>query len=136
MKLIKLSLLIFFLMYSSLFSVRAWSHGGGFHGGGGYGGFRGGYGGGFHGGGYIGIYATPYYYGYPYYGYPYTPSPTIVVPSSPTYVEQNTIIEDSSEHPAGYWYYCTNPAGYYPYVKECSTDWQKVNPTPPPPNNR
>jgi hypothetical protein len=23
-----------------------------------------------------------------------------------------------------YWYYCTDPAGYYPYVSECSVTWQ------------
>jgi hypothetical protein len=28
----------------------------------------------------------------------------------------------------GYWYYCSNPAGYYPYVRQCSTLWQKVVP--------
>ena len=131
MKFIKISLAAFFLIYSSLFSIRAWSHGGSH--GGSYG-FRGGYGS-FHGGGYIGMYANPYLYGYPYYNYSYNPSQTIIVPSSPTYVEQNTLIEDSPEHPAEYWYYCTSPEGYYPYVKECSTDWQKVNPTPPLPNN-
>ncbi|MEI8236950.1 MAG: hypothetical protein WCG11_07255 [Methylococcaceae bacterium] len=131
MELIKLSLAAFFLIYISLFSIQAWSHGGGH--GGGYG-FRGGYGG-FHGGGYIGLYVNPYLYGYPYYNYPYNTSQTIIFPSSPTYVEQNTITEDSPEHPAGYWYYCTSPEGYYPYIKECSTDWQKVNPTPPLPNN-
>jgi hypothetical protein len=25
-----------------------------------------------------------------------------------------------------YWYYCSNPAGYYPYVPECATVWQAV----------
>ena len=24
------------------------------------------------------------------------------------------------------WYYCQNPAGYYPYVAQCSTNWQPV----------
>ncbi|MGZ5575376.1 MAG: hypothetical protein ACXWEV_00735 [Methylobacter sp.] len=28
----------------------------------------------------------------------------------------------------GYWYYCTNPAGYYPYIRQCSAAWQKVIP--------
>jgi hypothetical protein len=23
-------------------------------------------------------------------------------------------------------YYCSDPAGYYPYVTQCSTDWQLV----------
>ena len=27
---------------------------------------------------------------------------------------------------AQYWYYCSNPAGYYPYVSQCSSSWQTV----------
>lgn len=30
-----------------------------------------------------------------------------------------------------YWYYCDNPAGYYPYVKSCHGPWRAVTPTPP-----
>ncbi len=29
-----------------------------------------------------------------------------------------------------YWYYCNNPAGYYPYVKSCRGPWRAVTPTP------
>jgi hypothetical protein len=25
-----------------------------------------------------------------------------------------------------YWYYCHDPAGYYPYVTRCSVAWQPV----------
>ena len=25
-----------------------------------------------------------------------------------------------------FWYYCTNPPGYYPYVSQCGTNWQRV----------
>ena len=25
-----------------------------------------------------------------------------------------------------YWYYCANPAGYYPYVPQCAVAWQAV----------
>ena len=28
-----------------------------------------------------------------------------------------------------YWYYCTEPAGYYPYVNQCSRPWIAVQPT-------
>ena len=28
--------------------------------------------------------------------------------------------------PQQYWYYCTNPAGYYPYVGRCASAWQAV----------
>jgi hypothetical protein len=24
------------------------------------------------------------------------------------------------------WYYCSDPAGYYPYVTQCNTGWQTV----------
>jgi hypothetical protein len=24
------------------------------------------------------------------------------------------------------WYYCYDPAGYYPYVTQCNTGWQMV----------
>lgn len=27
-----------------------------------------------------------------------------------------------------YWYYCTDPAGYYPYVQNCSKAWLQVVP--------
>jgi hypothetical protein len=27
-----------------------------------------------------------------------------------------------------YWYYCQNPAGYYPYVQQCGGAWQPVAP--------
>ena len=27
-----------------------------------------------------------------------------------------------------YWYYCTEPAGYYPYVNQCSRPWIAVQP--------
>jgi len=32
-----------------------------------------------------------------------------------------------------FWYYCANPAGYYPYVPACSMPWQAVPATPQPP---
>jgi hypothetical protein len=94
--------------------------GGGGHGGfgGGHGGFAGGgfHGGGFHGGGFRdhdrvffgGGFGDSFDYGFGYgddsgYGsYGYQP-----------YASQ-------------YWYYCQNPAGYYPYVAQCTIPWQTV----------
>jgi hypothetical protein len=113
--------------------------GGGFHGGG-MGGFHGGgmggfHGGGFHGGGFGGFHGHFAghngfggrhdgfrdrrgvfiggglglgYYGYPY-GWDYSPDYGYSQP----YSAQN-------------WYYCSDPAGYYPYVSECNTGWQAV----------
>jgi hypothetical protein len=87
-------------------------HGGGFHGGH-FGAFHGhgfhGHGfGGFHGGGF-GILGWPYY---PYaYGWDYYP-------------EYNY---DPDQYSASRtWYYCYDPAGYYPYVTQCNTGWHAV----------
>lgn len=30
-----------------------------------------------------------------------------------------------------WWYYCTQPAGYYPYVQQCPAGWIQVSPRPP-----
>ena len=32
--------------------------------------------------------------------------------------------------PGNYWYYCRNPAGYYPYVPYCRVPWRAVRPEP------
>jgi hypothetical protein len=48
----------------------------------------------------------PYSYGgdyYPYYGY-----------------------DTGQPSTAQTWYYCSDPAGYYPYVAQCNTGWQTV----------
>ncbi len=74
----------------------------------------------------------PGYYS-PYYVDPY---PTIVtVPSQPTvYIEQSQDNNySSSTAQANYWYHCSSPEGYYPYIKQCGTSWQRVSPSPPPP---
>lgn len=71
----------------------------------------------------------PYGWGYPY---PYYPPAVVAVPTSPpVYVEQQPTAPAAAEPTEqGYWYYCRNPAGYYPTVKECSGPWQKVAPLP------
>jgi hypothetical protein len=106
--------------------------GGGFHASGGFhgGGFHGGIGG-FHGrgiGGFHGRFAGVHngfgerhegfrgglgfgYYGYPY-GWDYSPDYGYYGYSQP-YSSQT-------------WYYCSDPAGYYPYVTQCNTGWQTV----------
>jgi hypothetical protein len=61
---------------------------------------------------------SPYYYGYPYY-YRYAPPPVVVTPPPTTYIER----------PAeSYWYYCQDPAGYYPQVAQCPGGWIQVPP--------
>ena len=58
---------------------------------------------------------SPYYYGY----YRYSPPPVVVTPPPTTYIER----------PAeSYWYYCQDPAGYYPQVAQCPGGWLQVAP--------
>ena len=114
--------------------------------------YHGGYYGGHHGGARVGVYlGVPVVgFGYPYYGYPYGygryggydsyggyggyrgygyfgPSTTVVTvqASPPVYVEQATA-GVSGPASDGNWYYCNNPDGYYPYVKQCTAGWQRV----------
>ncbi len=50
------------------------------------------------------------------------------------YIEQEPapVAPASQSAPAAsYWYYCTQPAGYFPYVKDCSRPWMKVVPQAP-----
>jgi hypothetical protein len=138
-------------LIAALFINPVWARGvglGGFHGGGG---FRGGSWGhsGFHGGGWrhggwgpvrhyggigFGVYGlgySPGFYGgyYPYGGYYSYPSTTIIAPqTSPVYIQQTQ--PAVRQYPAGYWYYCDNPAGYYPTVSKCPNGWHQVEPRP------
>ena len=59
-----------------------------------------------------------YFYPAPVYPYPnpYQPPAVTVLPAAPQY-----------------WYYCADPAGYYPYVAQCRGDWRAVPATPAPP---
>jgi hypothetical protein len=70
------------------------------------------------------------------------PPVQVIVQQPPTvYVEQQQAqqpqpqVQQGAPSPAqqnqNFWYYCRNPAGYYPYVKECAGGWQPVTPTPP-----
>ncbi len=82
-------------------------------------------------------YPSAYYYSAPYpypyfYGYAYPYSSAISIASAaPTYVERQGAADPQSSSPANYWYYCHNPEGYYPDVKQCRSAWQKVPPIPP-----
>jgi len=56
------------------------------------------------------------------YPYPY-PAPTVVVQPPPVYEQP----APSPQAPA-YWYYCQNPPGYYPYIRQCPGGWLTVVP--------
>ena len=60
----------------------------------------------------------PYYYRYPQTVY--VQPPPVYIQQEPTYIRR----------PDGYWYYCSNPAGYYPNVRSCPTGWLPVPPQP------
>ncbi len=79
----------------------------------------------FYGSAYYPYYAPPYYHP-PYY-------PPTVVSSPPVYIEQGTTQASPAQGalPEGWWYYCSESRAYYPYVKECPGDWQRVPPRPP-----
>lgn len=68
----------------------------------------------------------PGYYPAPYYG-PYYNSTTVIA-QPPVYIEQAPGPAPTSS--SNSWYYCNNPDGYYPYVKECPSGWQRVAPHP------
>lgn len=142
MKQVLMACLIIILTVSS---TPALARGGGGHGGGGGhfggghfgGGHFGGHGGGWaygghYGGGWgLGVYGLGYgsnYYGSyysPYYAYP----PAVVVPPAPPVYIQQAAPATQNFQP-GYWYYCSNPEGYYPYIKVCLNTWQQVEPRP------
>ena len=72
----------------------------------------------------------------PYWYYPpppvyYYPAPvtTVQIPP-PTYVERSDA-QATPPAPESYWYYCPASQTYFPYVKECSAEWQRVSPRPP-----
>jgi hypothetical protein len=106
---------------------------------GGWGGYRGSY-------GYPGWYgpSVGLYVGVPSYapsGYPYYPSavydpstagpyPADAPPATGSFTPPNA---EQSPAPSSYWYYCADPAGYYPYVQQCSSGWTPVAPQGVPP---
>jgi hypothetical protein len=61
----------------------------------------------------------------PGYGYSYG-----AVPSAPAVYVQRQDIEPAASQSNNYWYYCRNPEGYYPYVKQCTEGWLQVAPQP------
>jgi hypothetical protein len=117
------------LLWASALSEPNLAYAGGFHGGGGGfhgGGFAGFHGGGFHGGGFHGggfhdgrfhdgrFHDNRFFFGgsfaYPWWGY---------YPDYGNY-------DYSQPYASQAWYYCADPAGYYPYVTQCDTGWQTV----------
>ena len=59
---------------------------------------------------------------YPWYG-----SSVVAVPvaTGPVSYIQRSEGDAPAEH---FWFYCTQPQGYYPWVRECQGNWQRVRP--------
>ena len=77
------------------------------------------------------FYADPFdwdNYGYQPPVYYVAPPAYYVAPRPRIYIQKSP--QTPTQH---YWYWCTKPAGYYPYVKSCPQPWQRVVPygTPP-----
>lgn len=69
-----------------------------------------------------------YLYSAPVHPYPDPFRPPVV------YVEQPQAPVSApapTPAPPQNWYYCRNPAGYYPYVAQCRGQWEQVPATPP-----
>ncbi len=84
-----------------------------------------------HGGTRFGFYfGLPLYWGgYPYDYYPYYRRNVYIIESPPVYIQRQPPVY--VQQPTSYWYYCQDPAGYYPYVQSCPTPWMKVLPQTP-----
>jgi hypothetical protein len=76
-------------------------------------------------------YARPYYYPPPYYPPEYYYPPVVVQSPPPVYIEQPVSPPPPVAAPqTSYWYYCPTSRAYYPNVKKCKVEWQKVLPQP------
>ena len=74
-----------------------------------------------------------YFYDQPVYPYPLVVSGmSFVEPAAPVMVPQGPPVGMQGAPPPGaapqpqVWYYCDNPAGYYPYVPTCSVPFRPV----------
>jgi hypothetical protein len=72
----------------------------------------------------------PWYYPAPYYPPYYYPPAVVPVPATPpVYIERGDDA-DAAPGASSYWYYCADPQGYYPDVRECPGGWRAVSPQP------
>lgn len=78
------------------------------------------------------LYNDPFYWDDdPYDSYP---PPVYYAPPQPrVYIQRSQPQPRQQRQSAQYWYWCRKPSGYYPYIKQCPTPWQRVVPygTPP-----
>lgn len=75
----------------------------------------------------------PYWQPYPPMYY-YEPRTIIIEREPPVYIQRQAPASAPAQQQAqSTWYYCPNPAGYYPYVPNCSQQWVAVDPRSVPP---
>ena len=70
---------------------------------------------------------------YPYQGRVY-PYPDPYMPPEELITQQPPVATSPpmQSAPNQFWYYCSQPQGYYPYMPECQVPWQKVPAGVPP----
>ena len=97
-------------------------HGGGWHGGRSHGGWHGGW------RAPVVFVGPRFFVGPAFYPRPYVYARPVVVAAPPVVVAAPAppVYTQSS----AYWYYCQNPAGYYPSVPQCPSGWLQVTPQP------
>ena len=82
-------------------------------------------------------YPPPVYYAPPLSYYDYPPAVRVVPAPPVVYVERGDALEpappvaQAAQPQAPEWFYCTDSATYYPYVRECASPWQRVPAQPP-----
>lgn len=84
-----------------------------------------------------------FYYGGPLYDPWYRPfppplfyaPPTVIVEREPpVYIQREpVVVAPQAQAATPTWYYCPNPAGYYPHVPSCTQQWVPVDPSTLPP---
>jgi len=62
----------------------------------------------------------------------YSSAPTVAYPSEPVAYPPPPAPPVAYANPTNqWWYYCAQPAGYYPHVQQCPAGWTRVAATPP-----
>ena len=58
----------------------------------------------------------------------YVPQTVIIERDPPVYIQRQPAVAAAPAGGTVVWYYCPDPAGYYPYVQQCVQSWVSVDP--------
>ncbi len=72
-----------------------------------------------------------WYFRTPTYAPPVVIVPVVAPAPPPVYIERGDAQSASIQAAGEWWYYCAQSSTYYPYVKECAEEWQRVPAEPP-----